>query len=152
MTDPSLSPDSDPLRPRRQLAEELLFGNSAVRDNLTDVQAQQLLDWALVYVLDVVGQTAVLPDAEAEAEIDKAVMAVSRIMRHINRLVGDLPRLDDKSARKKLKALLTDRQRLTGQPANPELLEQLVYARATWDNDAAFAQLYNIIAWEQEEE
>jgi hypothetical protein len=151
MTTP-LPLDSDPLRPRRQLAEELLFGNSQLRDNLTDPQAQQLLDWALDYVLDVVGQTAVLPDPEADAAIDKAAMAVARIMRHVDRLVAELPSLDDKSARKKLKALLTDRERLTGQPPNPQLLEQLVYSRQAWDNETTFKQLFNVIAWEQEEE
>lgn len=140
------------LRQRRRLAEEQLVGSSSWRDGLTDDQAQRLLDWALDFVNEAVWQTAVLPAHEADEALDDAVTAVTRVMRQINQLTNLLPQSAPDSARPSLQDLADSYQNLTGHPPNLEKIEQLVYLPPAWDNEAVFTQLYNLIAWEQEEE
>ena len=77
-------PPPDSLRPRYRLAEEWLLANGRWRDDLTDEQAQQVLDWGREYMNKIVADTAVLNDEEAEAKIDREVSAVLRVMRAIN--------------------------------------------------------------------
>lgn len=142
----------DILRQRRRLAEEQLTGSSRWRDDLNDDQAQRLLDWALAFVNEAVWQTAVLPPTDAEEALDEAVTAVADLMRQVNDLTASLPQLDDKTTVRRWRTFLKTVQTLTGQPVLTPETEQLVYLRGAWDNEATFAQLYQRIAWEKEEE
>jgi len=143
---------TDILRQRRRLAEEQLVENSSWRAGLTDEQAQRLLDWALDWVTEAVWQTAVLPPHDADEALDEGVTAVIHVLRQVGQLTQQLPQSTPESAREQLQKLAASYTTLTGQPPNQEKLEQLVYLPPAWDNEAVFAQLYNLIAWEQEEE
>ncbi|MCB8985354.1 MAG: hypothetical protein H6659_16100 [Ardenticatenaceae bacterium] len=143
---------TDILRKRRRLAEEQLVENSSWRAGLTDEQAQQLLDWALDFVNEAIWQTAVLPAAEADEALDDAVTALVQVMRQVGPLLAQLPQDDADGRRQSLQELAESYKALTGYLPNQEKLEQLVYLPQAWDNEAIFTQLYNLIAWEQEEE
>ncbi len=143
---------TDILQQRRRLAEEQLIGDGQWRDNLTDDQAQRLLVWARDYVAQAILQTAVLPPADAEEALDETLTAVTHLMRQVNDLTADLPGLDEETAVRRWQAFLKAAQTLTGSSADPKETEQLVYLRQTWDNEATFTQLHQLIVSEQEEE
>lgn len=93
------------LRSRRRLAEEWLLASGRWRDDLTDEQAQQLLDWGRAYVNEIVTGTAPLADDEAEEEIDRGVTAVLRVMQAINDQTARTGRWDEEAAQAQFNAL-----------------------------------------------
>ena len=129
------------LRRRQRDAAEQLMTNSRLRDNLTDVQAEMLLDWALAFVNQRANQTVAMPDEAAERFMEEMVTAVSRCLRQFNQLVPQLPRLDDETAAILVQQLLSNWRDLTG--ADPILIQfdLLAPERQTWDNEAVFQRL-----------
>lgn len=141
----TITNSADPLRSRRRQAEELLLESSSWRDNLDDVQAQRLMNWARDYVNNVVMQTAVLSDEDVEVVIDDAVTAVLRVMRHINNLTPTLNQIDEKSAREQLAEFSTDLQPIPQPPLPPEKIEQIVSQRQAWDAQTTFDTLFQML-------
>ncbi len=69
----------------RRAAEQLL-GDASLRDELTDSEAQPLIDWGLAQATALARSAAALPDAEPV--VDEAVKGLRRLMKRINRFIG----------------------------------------------------------------
>ncbi len=130
---------------RRLLAVEMLLESSHLRDNLTDEQAARLLDWGLAQVEIGVKETAVLPDNEAEAQMEEWVTAVSGVMKWVNRLTPELSLLDQEEAEYQMEKLLANLQHLVSDLKTTPALELLLPARSQLDANATFDQLMGVI-------
>jgi hypothetical protein len=138
----------DPLRWRRQFAEELLLERGELRANLDDDQAERLLQWALGLAAAMVEQTAVLDDATAEAAIEDGVSAIARVTTLVDRLVPELsdPAADPAATEQAIRPLLKALNELTG------VVLTGVESLSAHPSESAFDYLYRIVTWEQEEE
>ena len=67
---------------------EPLVSDAGLRDELTDSQAQQLLDWGMARLEETAVRTAHLPDDDAYAVLEKKETAVRLIMHLVNDLVA----------------------------------------------------------------
>lgn len=141
------------LRRRAQPWAEQLMENSSLRDNLTDEQAKQLLNWGLAQIKQSAANTSRLPDEDAQPLIEKDATAVRLIMQGVNDLIGGVGQpvefdiIDDTMTR-----LLKNLRWLTGQKAAPEQLQAVAdfnKAREAQDKDAAFASLMKLLSPEQ---
>lgn len=134
------------------MAEESLLESSSWRDNLDDVQAQRLMNWARNSTNHVIEQTAVLSDEEVAVVIDDAVTAVLRVMRTINTLTPTLNQLDEAKAQKKLQDFSVELQPIPLPPIPQEKIEQIVAQHQTWDNQTTFDTLFQMLIWQIDEE
>lgn len=98
-------------RLRHQYAAERLLENSSLRDGLNDAQAQRLLDWGLAHVERTAVRSENLTDDDAEPLLDGVVTAVSRVIKQVNRLVDGAASMDDEEVAERL-AQLWDNLRL----------------------------------------
>ncbi|MCP4934591.1 MAG: hypothetical protein GY927_10405 [bacterium] len=78
----------------RQVAEPLLT-NSSLRDELTDEQAQWLLDWGMARLKETAVRTTNLPDEDAMAVLEEKETAVRLIMQLVNDLTARPGLLED---------------------------------------------------------
>lgn len=141
----------DPLRSRRHLAEEWLLESSSWRDNLDDVQAQRLMNWARNSINNVIIQTAVLPNATVEVVIEDAVTAVLRVMRTINNLTPTFNQLDETSAQQQLQDFSISLQPIPLPPIPQEKIGHILSQRQTWDTQTTFDTLFQMLIWQSEE-
>lgn len=143
--------NSDDRRIKRRARRwaELLMEDSSLRDNLTDEQAQQLLDWGLAQVKQTAVLTADLTDEEAEERLEKDGTAVKLIMKGVNDLIGGIGQpltfdiIDDTMTR-----VLKNHRWLTNQPPTPSQLKNVQsfnLARTAEDREAAFQSLMGLI-------
>lgn len=89
-------------------AAELILGDASLRDELTDDEAQPLIDWGLAQVAQIARRASLMASAEA---VEAALDDVRRLMKRVNRVVrhralgdaeavrSDLERLSELSAR-----------------------------------------------------
>ena len=146
----SFSPD--PLRSRRRLVEEWLLESARWRDNLDDLQAQRLMNWARSYVNSVVDETAALTNDEFEDVIDGVVTAVLRVMRAINSLAPMFSQLDEESARQQLRTFSAALPSISLSPIPEEKIEQMLSQRPLWDAQTTFDTLIWLLTTPIEEE
>ena len=142
------------LRRRAQPWAEQLMENSSLRDNLSDEQATQLLDWGLAQIKQTAVNTSRLPEEDAQSFLEKDATAVRLIMQGVNDLVGSISQplefdiIDDTMTR-----LLKNLRWLTSQKATPAQLQAIAdfnKAREAGDKDAAFAHLVALLPQEGE--
>lgn len=112
--DRSAQVDQAHLHRRERQASEMILGNAALRSELTDSQAERLLQWALKHVERVVARTAKLPDDDAQPVIDKIVSAVTGVMRHVNSLPFTLDGMPTAEAAAVIDDLLSHLDQLQG--------------------------------------
>lgn len=88
---------SGQVRRRLRQAAEILVSDSSLRDNLTDAQAQQLLEWGTAHARETAERTARFADEDALPLIEAKVDQVRDVMRRVNRLIGSSvgPELDN---------------------------------------------------------
>ncbi len=91
-------------RQRQRAATETLVTRSHLRDNLTDDQAQPLLDWALATLTRDSQRSVALPVDSAETWFDARISAVVEVMGRFNQLVVTLPTLDEAEATRQVLA------------------------------------------------
>jgi hypothetical protein len=139
------SPTPDSLQYRRRLAAERLLESSSWRDNLDDVQAQRLMNWAQRYVNNTVDETAVLSDEEAEEVIDEAVTAVLRVMRDVNQLTPQFSELDEESRRRQLQKFSDNCESVLLSPIPVEEIEQILNQHQSWQPSETFEALFQIL-------
>jgi len=80
------NPLSDEVRQRLRGVTESLLSDSSLRDELTDDQGQQLLDWGLAMLQNVAVATEQLPEEGALVILDQKLTAVRLIMQSVNQL------------------------------------------------------------------
>ncbi|MEM9776768.1 MAG: hypothetical protein AAF902_19465 [Chloroflexota bacterium] len=90
--------DRKTLRKRERNAADVLMNNTALRENLTDVQAELALNWSFDQIAALVDQTADLADKKAESEIDDLVARLQENLKQVNLLTGSMPGCKDKLA------------------------------------------------------
>lgn len=143
-----MNPEPDPT-PYHRLAVETLTGNSSLRDNLRDDQAQALLDWALARLAADLPQTAVLPPAAAETWLDDWLTAVTGIMRAVNRLTPDLAQMDPAAAAAEIERLLGHLRQLAG---SIDTWPAIALLASPPSPDETFSQLLQLISQPTTEE
>ena len=114
MDEPSTSPRLVRRRMRRVAGK--LTEDSSLRDNLSDDQAQQLLDWGLRAVEETAVQTAELSEEDAAPILEEKVTAVRRVMKMANELMGSLDQPVDEVIDDQMIRLLKNLRWLTGEP------------------------------------
>lgn len=78
---------------RQQRAIEQVTGDVSLTDNMTDEQAARVLEWASRAANWIAVQTADMADADAEAYLQPRQEALRRVVRRLNKLLGELPDL-----------------------------------------------------------
>lgn len=133
-------PPRDEQSARLQRAIESLFEDERLRSNLTDAEAQVLLDWAQAQVEEAANATTRMADAAAaQASIDTVLRQVRAAIREINDLTGDKDRLSDAQMRERLLALAATE----GEPAQAVLrqTDELVAQRGRLNNQEFVTRL-----------
>lgn len=75
---------------RLQSAAESILGDESLTDEMTDVPAQRLLDWAVSKSKQLAERTAEMDDATAQAYLDGKLQDLRRVVRQINKAIGAL--------------------------------------------------------------
>ena len=139
------------IKSRQRRVVERLMENSSLRDELTDDQAQRLLDWGNARLKKVVTETADLADEDADNILEAQTERVSGVMRQVNRVVETVNRGERQEAEDHLKALLENLDSLQNKTVELEAnVEQLVAAPET-DNQRLFEKLMALIDDGEEE-
>ena len=76
------------VRRRLRQSAEILVSDSSLRDNLTDTQFQQLLEWGLAHAQETAERTARFADDDALPLLEAKVGVVREVMQRLNRLMG----------------------------------------------------------------
>jgi hypothetical protein len=142
-----LGPDALARRRLRRSAE-VLTEDSSLRSNLTDEQAQQLLDWGMARVRESVTATISLSDTEAYPILERRVAVVRRIMRLLSRLMTSPSSRSQSDTNEYLSRLLDGLQQLAGRPGNRALLSQaklLGGSLSLVDRDSTFQLLMELV-------
>lgn len=127
----------------------VLLDDSRLRDELTDDQAQQLLDWGLDFLEETAVRTVHLPESDALELLELQVTAVQLIMRLVNDLVahpGLLP--DEDLVNTRLVRLGKNLQWLHNSPSDRERVRRLRrfrQQRDALDRETAFQLLLDAV-------
>jgi hypothetical protein len=133
---------------RHQYAAERLLENSALRDGLTDAQAQQMLDWGLALVERTAVHSQNLPDDDAELLLDGVVTAVSRVMKQVNRLTDGADYMDDAETADRLDQLwrgLRSVEPALATADNWQIVQRWGQNRRQYGRDQLFNRLSSLI-------
>lgn len=74
------------------------MNNTAIRENLDDVQAELAFNWSFDQIAALVDKTAVESDKKANGQIDDLVDRLQDNLKQLSKLTGDMPGCDDKLA------------------------------------------------------
>ena len=99
-----------------QLALEQLYERPNLTDNLTDDDARILLNWGEVQLRELAAANL------EQRQFEEFANLVQRVMRAVNRLVGQRADIDDEKMRKRMLRLLTQAISLAG--GDEQTLEQ----------------------------
>ncbi len=136
-------------RRRLRRAAEMLVDDSSLRENLTDLQAKQLLDWGLRCAQEESIRTAALADDEALPLLEDAVAKVRRSMRLVSRIMGSASPSAANDLELPLISLLKNVSLLTGKNPTPFMMTQaetISLHRNSLDSAAVFQLLMAIVA------
>lgn len=137
---------------RRQRAVERILGDVSLTDYLDDAQGHSLLDWGAKLARWQVVQTAVMSAEQAEAFIDEQVQAVRKVIRRINRLVGELPELAVDEIAERLGAIFETAAGLSGtQVRRPDDLDGYAARLRAMEQGAALASIMGALEGEERE-
>lgn len=93
-----MAADRKTLRKRERNAADVLMNNTAIRENLDDVQAELALNWSFDQIAALVDKTAAESDKKANGQIDDLVDRLQDNLKQLSKLTGDMPGCDDKLA------------------------------------------------------
>lgn len=93
-----MSADRKTLRKRERNAADVLMNNTALRENLTDIQAEMALNWSFDQIAALVDKTADLADKKAESEIADLLGRLQDSLKQVSLLTGSMPGCKDKLA------------------------------------------------------
>lgn len=133
------------LRKRERRAAERLLGNSALRDELNDEQANQLLEWGFDQIGNAVGRTKYLPDEDAAAAVEPTVTAVSQVMLAVNRLMANFAVTDGVAeAENALTQFVTNLRKVQTPPA--DVYDRLALLITMDNTEEIFASLMALLS------
>ncbi len=92
---------------REQLAVERLLEDERLTADLDDAAATLLLNWGMRETKRIAGDTAVLPDEEAEAAMYPRLRALRTVMRYASNWFGKRGTTDERANRKLIKKIVT---------------------------------------------
>jgi hypothetical protein len=137
---------------RRQQAVERILGDVSLTDYLDDMQGSRLLNWGAQLARWQVVQTAVMGAEQADAFIDERVQGVRKIIRRINRLVGELPDLAADEIAERLGPIFDAAAGLTGtQPRRPGDLNAYAVRLQAMEQGAALTSIMGVLEGEERE-
>lgn len=140
-------------RSRLRHAAELLAADSSLRDNLSDAQAKQLLDWGLAHAEEAANRTSLLGDEIALPVVEDVVAKVRRSMRLVARIMGLMQDHEsttggDTDLDAPLISLLKNASLLTGKSPTPSHLahaERAARRQEPLDGETTFRLLMALI-------
>jgi len=135
---------------RYRRAAERIWGNSSLRDELNDEQAQRLLDWGNRYLKQVVDETADLGDEDAEGVIDKRTDQVSNVLRRVNRLTKSAAAGEPQEITDHLQALRKDLDSLLNMSGDSSTILDQMTLQPDVDSSQVFESLMNMLDGEEE--
>lgn len=95
------------MRRREQLAAEMILQSEGLTDELEDEEAEVLLEWGLEKAEAYARATKGLAEEEARSVLEAGVSWVQRVMRTINRLVGERYEMTDEEVLEELLLLIS---------------------------------------------
>lgn len=142
--------DNKTVRRRYKRAAERIYGNSSLRDELTDEQATRLLDWGNRYLKKAADETADLAGDEAENLLDKRTEQVSNVMRQVNQLTKSVAREEQQVMTDNLQALRKDLDSLLNDSDKVSPSVEQMSSLQGEDRDQVFEKLMAMLAEEEE--
>lgn len=133
---------------RLRRASERLYGDSGLRDSLTDEQAEQLLAWGFAQVEEEVVRTRHLPDEDAAPTVEVRTEAVHNVLRLVNEIVAQLPEVTQARSHEYMGQLVNALCEVDSRTVHINdilALEKLVTRRADLARSEIFDQLLSII-------
>ena len=135
----------EPDEQKRRAAESIL-GDVNLRDELTDDEAQPLIDFGLAQVEALARRAAGLASAQ---NMDESVDNLRRLMKRINRFAADRRQGDPELTRKSLDRIARISAELYGEAVprpSPEALENFLKVEADLNNQMVVQQLLKLFA------
>lgn len=129
-------------------ASERLYGDSRLRDMLTDEQAEQLLGWGTNQVEAAVARTQELAEGDAVPQIEARTDAVRNVVRLVNEIVSQLPEATQARSREYMGHLVDALCEVDARTVHIDdmlALEKLVARREELDPSEIFRRLLAII-------
>ncbi len=142
--------DNRTVRRRYKRAAEQIYGNSSLRDELTDEQATRLLDWGNRFLKKAAGETADLADDEADNLLDKKTEQVSNVMRQVNQLTKLVARGEQQGMTDNLQALRQDLGVLMNASEKVSTNVEQMPSLQGEDRDQVFEKLMTMLDEEEE--
>lgn len=142
------------IRRRLRRTAEVLVDDAGLRSNLTDAQAELLLDWGVAQVRETAQQTAPLSDEDAYPVLEAKVASVRQIMRLVNRLMKPVAKTAFPAPQYHMARLLKTLSGLTGREPEPEIVslgETFIRMRPDLDDERTFQLLMELIDQQVEE-
>ena len=140
-------------RARLRQAGESLYGDSRLRDALTDDQARKVLQWAESEVKREVERTIDLPVTEAAQNVEERTEKVKEVVRQINRLASELPETTPARSREYLMQFVEALCEVDARQIDMNdilALQEMAVERKELDNSAIFQRLMAIVNSEEE--
>jgi hypothetical protein len=135
----------EPEEEKRRAAESIL-GDVDLRDELTDDEAQPLIDFGLSQVEALARRAAGLSSPQT---LDESVGNLRRLMKRINRFVAERRQGDPELTRKSLERIARISAELYGEAApqpSPEALENFLKVESDLNNQIVVQQLLKMFA------
>ena len=141
-------PEAEALEPGnlKKRAAETILGDVDLRDELTDDEAQPLIDFGLAQVEALARRAAALASAQT---MDNSVDNLRRLMKRINRFAAERRQGDPELTRKSLERIARISAELYGEAApqpSPEALDNFLKVESDLNNQIVVQQLLKLFA------
>jgi hypothetical protein len=137
---------------RRQQAVERILGDASLTDYLDDAQGRRLLDWGAQLARWQVVQTTVMGAEQADAFVEERVQDVRKVIRRINRLVGELSDMAADEISERLDAIFEAAAGLSGtQLRRPDDLAAYAARLQAMEQGVALASIMGVLKGEERE-
>jgi hypothetical protein len=137
---------------RRQQAVERILGDASLTDYLDDAQGRRLLDWGAQLARWQVVQTTVMGAEQADAFVEERVQDVRKVIRRINRLVGELSDMAADEIAERLDAIFEAAAGLSGtQLRRPDDLAAYAARLQAMEQGVALASIMGVLKGEERE-
>jgi len=138
-------------RSRMRRTAAMLVDDSSLRDDLTDDQARQLLDWAMARLTHEAIAVDDLNDEDAGRALETTTATLRQVMRSVNLFMSKPHNAAAGGLDSAMEALVRQAAQLTGNYPDPARLaraEILGRQRAGVDVDAAFERIMALMAFD----
>ena len=146
--------DKKSVRKRSRNAGEQIIANGALRDHMSDQQAEMMVEWSLDQIEAKAKATIALEDKAAEAGLNHLVKQMSAIIKEVDTLLGLLPGCDNRvkatAAYEKFAKLVVPQDEMSKDLQN--IMQSFLNSIEDADADAVFAHCWAVVETHYQEE